>query len=127
MRSDPIKKGVIRAPHRSLLRATGVISDPGDFNKPFIAIANSFTQIIPGHAHLDEVGTKVRQAVYDAGGIPFEFTVNEQLHYENMGFDDPKRCSDCRKRKTRQTESQDGWKKLYRKSHLHSKDMPGEG
>ena len=71
--SDTIKKGIIRAPHRSLLRATGVIQSNADFNKPFIAIANSFVQIIPGHAHLDVVGRKVREAVRAAGGIPFEF------------------------------------------------------
>jgi dihydroxy-acid dehydratase len=71
--SDTIKKGTIRAPHRSLLRATGVIQSESDFNKPFIAIANSFVQIIPGHAHLDVVGKKVREAVRAAGGIPFEF------------------------------------------------------
>ncbi|HEX4124677.1 MAG TPA: dihydroxy-acid dehydratase [Tepidisphaeraceae bacterium] len=71
--SDTIKKGIIRAPHRSLLRATGVIQSEADFNKPFVAIANSFVQIIPGHAHLDVVGRKVRQAVRDAGGVPFEF------------------------------------------------------
>ncbi len=73
MRSDTIKKDAIRAPHRSLLRATGVIRGEGDFRKPFIAIANSFNQIIPGHAHLDVVGTKVRRAVREAGGVPFEF------------------------------------------------------
>ncbi|HSZ59589.1 MAG TPA: dihydroxy-acid dehydratase [Tepidisphaeraceae bacterium] len=71
--SDTIKKGLIRAPHRSLLRATGVIQSESDFSKPFIAVCNSFVQIIPGHAHLDVVGRKVRQAVRDAGGIPFEF------------------------------------------------------
>ena len=71
--SDTIKKGVIRAPHRSLLRATGVVKSDADFDKPFIAICNSFVQIIPGHAHLDVVGKKVREAVYAAGGLPFEF------------------------------------------------------
>ena len=71
--SDTIKKGLIRAPHRSLLRATGVIQSEADFNKPFIAVCNSFVQIIPGHAHLDVVGKKVREAVRAAGGIPFEF------------------------------------------------------
>ncbi|MGC8624240.1 MAG: dihydroxy-acid dehydratase [Phycisphaerae bacterium] len=71
--SDTIKRGTIRAPHRSLLRATGVIRDESDWDKPFIAVANSFVQIIPGHAHLDVVGKKVRQAVRDAGGVPFEF------------------------------------------------------
>ncbi|MGE5608275.1 MAG: dihydroxy-acid dehydratase, partial [Bacillota bacterium] len=71
--SDTIKKGVIRAPHRSLLRATGVIQSEADFNKPFIAVCNSFVQIIPGHAHLDVVGRKVREAIRAAGGVPFEF------------------------------------------------------
>jgi dihydroxy-acid dehydratase len=71
--SDTIKKGVIRAPHRSLLRATGVIESDADFDKPFIAVCNSFVQIIPGHAHLDVVGKKVRAAVKAAGGVPFEF------------------------------------------------------
>jgi len=71
--SDTIKKGIIRAPHRSLLRATGVIQSEADFNKPFIAVCNSFVQIIPGHAHLDVVGKKVREAVRAAGGVPFEF------------------------------------------------------
>src|SRR6476620_366517 len=71
--SDTIKKGVIRAPHRSLLRATGVVQSESDFEKPFIAIANSFVQIVPGHAHLDVVGVKVRKAVREAGGVPFEF------------------------------------------------------
>ena len=71
--SDTIKKGMIRAPHRSLLRATGVIQSDADFDKPFIAVANSFVQIVPGHAHLDVVGKKVREAVRAAGGVPFEF------------------------------------------------------
>jgi dihydroxy-acid dehydratase len=71
--SDTIKKGAIRAPHRSLLRATGVIQSDDDWNKPFIAVCNSFVQIIPGHAHLDVVGKKVRAAVRAAGGVPFEF------------------------------------------------------
>jgi dihydroxy-acid dehydratase len=71
--SDTIKKGAIRAPHRSLLRATGAIRSEEDWNKPFIAVANSFVQIIPGHAHLDVVGRKVREAIRAAGGVPFEF------------------------------------------------------
>lgn len=71
--SDTIKRGSLRAPHRSLLRATGVIQSEADWDKPFIAIANSFVQIIPGHAHLDVVGRKVRAAVRAAGGVPFEF------------------------------------------------------
>ncbi len=71
--SDTIKKGVIRAPHRSLLRATGVVQSEADFDKPFIAVCNSFVQIVPGHAHLDVVGKKVRDAIRAAGGVPFEF------------------------------------------------------
>jgi dihydroxy-acid dehydratase len=71
--SDTIKKGAMRAPHRSLLRATGAIQSEDDWQKPFIAVANSFVQIIPGHAHLDVVGRKVRKAIRAAGGVPFEF------------------------------------------------------
>jgi dihydroxy-acid dehydratase len=71
--SDTIKRGSLRAPHRSLLRATGAIQSEDDWEKPFIAVANSFVQIIPGHAHLDVVGRKVRAAIRAAGGVPFEF------------------------------------------------------
>lgn len=73
MRSDTIKKGFERAPHRSLLRATGAIMSEDDFNKPFIAIANSYIDIIPGHIHLDEVGQMVKRAVRKAGAVPFVF------------------------------------------------------
>ncbi len=71
--SDTIKRGAHRAPHRSLLRATGAIRSEDDWEKPFIAVANSYVQIIPGHAHLDVVGRKVREAIRAAGGVPFEF------------------------------------------------------
>lgn len=71
MLSDTIKKGPERAPHRSLLRAVGL--KDGDFDKPFIGIANSYTDVIPGHVHLREVGEVVRQAIIDAGGVPFMF------------------------------------------------------
>ncbi|KAB8145720.1 dihydroxy-acid dehydratase [Chloroflexia bacterium SDU3-3] len=73
MRSDMIKRGIERAPHRSLLRATGQIRDEADFGKPFIAICNSYVDIIPGHVHLQEFGRVVKEAVRAAGGIPFEF------------------------------------------------------
>jgi dihydroxy-acid dehydratase len=73
MISDTIKKGAERAPHRSLLRATGSIESDDDFNKPFIAIANSYTDCIPGHAHLNEVGQLVKRLVRAAGGVPFVF------------------------------------------------------
>lgn len=70
-RSDMIKKGFDRAPHRSLLRAAGVREE--DFDKPFIAICNSYIDIIPGHVHLQEFGHIVKEAVRAAGGVPFEF------------------------------------------------------
>jgi dihydroxy-acid dehydratase len=73
MRSDTIKRGFDRAPHRSLLRATGQIRDRSDFDKPFIAICNSYVDIIPGHVHLHEFGQVVKAAVREAGGVPFEF------------------------------------------------------
>ncbi len=73
MRSDIIKKGFERAPHRALLRATGVIESEEDFSKPFIAICNSYIDCIPGHAHLNEVGQMVKRMVRAAGGVPFVF------------------------------------------------------
>ncbi|WP_456409168.1 dihydroxy-acid dehydratase domain-containing protein, partial [Caldithrix abyssi] len=73
MRSDRIKKGVERAPHRSLLKATGVIQSDEDFQKPFIGVANSYTDLIPGHVHLHELGRVVKEAIRQAGGVPFEF------------------------------------------------------
>jgi dihydroxy-acid dehydratase len=66
-----IKKGFDRAPHRSLLRAAGVKEE--DFDKPFIAVCNSYIDIIPGHVHLQEFGKLVKEAIREAGGVPFEF------------------------------------------------------
>ncbi len=73
MRSDTIKRGFERAPHRSLLRATGQIRDARDFEKPFVAVCNSYVDIVPGHVHLQEFGRVVKDAIREAGGIPFEF------------------------------------------------------
>ncbi len=73
MKSDTIKSGYTRAPHRSLLRATGVIKSEEDFAKPFIGVANSYTDIIPGHVHLQRLGVTVKAAIREAGGVPFEF------------------------------------------------------
>jgi dihydroxy-acid dehydratase len=73
MRSDTIKRGFERAPHRSLLRATGQIRETSDFDKPFVAVCNSYVDIIPGHVHLQEFGRVVKEAVRAAGGVPFEF------------------------------------------------------
>jgi dihydroxy-acid dehydratase len=71
MRSDMIKKGIDRAPHRSLLRATGVKEE--DMNKPFIAVCNSYIDIIPGHVHLNKFAEVVKAEIRAAGGVPFEF------------------------------------------------------
>ena len=71
MKSDKIKVGVERAPHRSLLRADGLKEE--DFKKPFVAVANSFTEIIPGHIHLREISEEVKKGIRESGGIPFEF------------------------------------------------------
>ena len=73
MRSDLIKKGFDKAPHRSLLKATGQIKSDNDFGKPFIGIANSYIDLIPGHVHLQKFGATAKDAVRDAGGVPFEF------------------------------------------------------
>ena len=73
MRSDVFKKGFERAPHRSLLWATGRIRSHADFDKPFIGVCNSFVEIIPGHVHLNELGQLAKEAILEAGGIPFEF------------------------------------------------------
>ncbi|WP_269749059.1 dihydroxy-acid dehydratase [Metabacillus litoralis] len=69
-RSNMIKQGIDRAPHRSLLRAAGVKED--DFDKPFIAVVNSYIDIVPGHVHLQEFGKIVKVAIREAGGVPFE-------------------------------------------------------
>ena len=73
MRSDLVKKGFDKAPHRSLLRATGQIKGDSDFEKPFIGIANSYIDLIPGHVHLQKFGATAKDAVRLAGGVPFEF------------------------------------------------------
>jgi len=70
MRSDTVKKGFQHAPHRALLRACGLKSE--DIGKPFIAVANSFCEVVPGHVHLNKVAETVKQAIRDSGGVPFE-------------------------------------------------------
>jgi dihydroxy-acid dehydratase len=73
MRSDVITKGIDKAPSRSLLRAVGLTD--GDFSKPFIGIANSWNNIIPGHIHLDQLVDEVKNGIIEAGGVPFTFGV----------------------------------------------------
>ena len=71
MRSDEIKYGVKRAPHRALLKALGLTDK--DMDKPFIAVVNSFTSVVPGHIHLNRIAEAVREEVRSAGGVPFDF------------------------------------------------------
>lgn len=94
MRSDQIKKGFERAPHRALLKATGLKDE--DFSKPFIAIVNSYVDIVPGHIHLQEFGQRIKQAVRSAGGVPFEFNTigvddGIAMGHEGMKFSLPSR------------------------------------
>ena len=91
MRSNTIKRGMERAPHRSLLRATGALREPDDWGKPFVAVCNSYVDIVPGHVHLQAFGKIVKDAVRAAGGVPFEFNTigvdygivmgHEGMHY----------------------------------------------
>lgn len=71
MRSDVIKKGVERAPNRSLLKVRDL--DDRDMEKPFIAIANSYNSVVPGHLNLDQTARTVEEAISESGGIPFQF------------------------------------------------------
>ena len=71
MRSDMVKKGYDRAPHRSLFRATGLKDE--DFDKPFIGVANSFIEIIPGHFFLNHYSEIIKEEIRACGCVPFEF------------------------------------------------------
>jgi dihydroxy-acid dehydratase len=71
LRSDRVKKGIERAPHRALLGAVGVSRD--DFSKPFIGVVNSFNEVVPGHIHLRSIAEAVKSGVRSQGGVPFEF------------------------------------------------------
>ena len=87
MRSDTVKKGYEKAPHRALLRATGVKEE--DFDKPFIAIVNSYVDVVPGHVHLQDFGKMIKEAVRAAGGVPFEFNtigVDDGIAMGHMGM-----------------------------------------
>ena len=102
MRSDTVKKGFERAPHRSLLWATGQIRSEQDFDKPFIGICNSFIEIIPGHVHLDELGRVAKEVIREAGGVPFEFNTigvddGIAMGHEGMKYSLPSRelIADC--------------------------------
>ncbi len=75
MRSEILKKGAETLPHRALLMSAGVKAEAFDKNKPFIGVANSYNDLIPGHIHLDELTKEVKRGIRDAGGVPFEWGV----------------------------------------------------
>lgn len=94
MRSDRIKKGLGRAPHRALLRATGITDF--EMDKPFIAVVNSWNDIIPGHIHLDKISEAVKAGIRMAGGVPFEFSTigicdGIAMNHEGMRYPMPSR------------------------------------
>ena len=94
-RSDRIKRGVERAPHRGLLKATGIVNDD-DMHRPFVAVVNSHVEIIPGHVHLHAFGQIVKAALREAGMIPFEFNTigvddGIAMGHEGMRFSLPSR------------------------------------
>jgi dihydroxy-acid dehydratase len=94
VRSDEIKRGVARAPHRALLRALGVTD--AEMERPFVGIANSFSEVVPGHMHLRSIVEAVKAGVRSAGGVPFEFGVmgicdGIAMNHEGMHFSLPSR------------------------------------
>ncbi len=100
MRSDAMKKGFERAPHRSLMYATGIKHE--DLGKPFIGVCNSYTNIVPGHVHLRKVGELICEEIRRAGGIPYEFNTiaicdGIAMGHRGMTFSLPSRelIADC--------------------------------
>ncbi|CAJ37027.1 dihydroxy-acid dehydratase [Methanocella arvoryzae] len=94
MRSDKVKKGMERTPHRALLKSVGVTDS--DMDKPFIGIANAWNDIVPGHKHLRALAEKVREGIREAGGVPFEFGVigicdGIAMGHEGMSYSLPSR------------------------------------
>jgi len=94
LRSDVIKRGLERAPHRAILKCLGVTDS--DIDKPFIAVVNSFTEIVPGHMHLNQVAKFVKDGIRSAGGVPFEFNTiaicdGLVMGHEGMNYSLPSR------------------------------------
>uniref|UniRef100_A0A7C3RNG4 Dihydroxy-acid dehydratase n=2 Tax=Archaeoglobus fulgidus TaxID=2234 RepID=A0A7C3RNG4_ARCFL len=94
MRSDEVKKGIDRVAHRALLKALGVTDD--EMDKPFIGVANAYNTIVPGHMTLDKLTQAVKEGVYAAGGVPFEFGIigicdGIAMGHEGMCFSLPSR------------------------------------
>ena len=94
MRSDVIKKGVARAPHRSLLKALGITDE--EMKRPFIGVAQAANEIIPGHLHLINIARAVKDGIRMAGGVPFEFSTigvcdGLAMNHEGMKYSLPSR------------------------------------
>lgn len=94
MRSDEVKRGVERTAHRALLKALGLTDS--DLEKPFIGVANAYNTIVPGHMGLDKITQAVKEGIYSAGGVPFEFGVigicdGIAMGHEGMKFALPSR------------------------------------
>ena len=94
MRSHEVKKGIDRVAHRALLKALGVTDD--EMEKPFIGVANAYNTIVPGHMTLDKLTQAVKEGVYAAGGVPFEFGIigicdGIAMGHEGMCFSLPSR------------------------------------
>ncbi|MDD4898289.1 MAG: dihydroxy-acid dehydratase, partial [Methanocellales archaeon] len=85
LRSDSIKKGLERAPHRALLHACGLTSE--DFEKPFVAVINSYNEIVPGHIHLRRLAEEVKKGIRSKGGVPFEMNTMAICDGLAMGHD----------------------------------------
>ena len=71
MRSDLIKEGVEKTPHRAILKALGVTDS--EMHRPFIAVVCAASDYVPGHMHLHEISRAVKDGIRNAGGVPFEF------------------------------------------------------
>jgi dihydroxy-acid dehydratase len=94
LRSDAIKRGLERAPHRAILKCLGVMDR--DMDKPFIGVVNSFTETVPGHMHLNQLARFVKDGVRSAGGVPFEFNTiaicdGLMMGHEGMSYSLPSR------------------------------------
>ena len=84
MRSDTIKKGIERIPHRALLFATGITRE--DLGKPFIGIASSFTDLVPGHTQMRPLESAIENGIYAGGGRPLFLASPESATESRWGI-----------------------------------------
>ena len=83
MRSDAMKKGIERAPHRALFKAIGYTDE--QLKRPIIGVVNSFNEVIPGHIHLNTIARAVKDGVLMAGGTPMEFPDHRRMRRDSHG------------------------------------------